>query len=72
MAEYNLDTPPNARSPSTDRPAVGIRLSPDVRSDAVAGAILRAERGATRTCRFWSAPLGRLVEPTAVWGGWAT
>lgn len=42
MAEYNLDTPPNARSPSTDRPAVGIRLSPDVRSDAVAGAILRA------------------------------
>lgn len=44
MDDHRLDTPLNADSLRTDHPAVGIRLSPDVCSDAVAGTILRAQR----------------------------
>lgn len=44
MAKHSPDTPPNAESLHTDQPAVAIRVSPDQRSDSVAGAILRAQR----------------------------
>lgn len=44
MNESSPEKPPDGDSLSTSQPAVGIRLSPDVCSDAVAGAILRAQR----------------------------
>lgn len=44
MHEPGLDAPADADYLSTSAPAVGIRLPPDVLSDAVAGAILRAQR----------------------------
>lgn len=44
MNEPSFDAPPTTDPPHTDHAAVGIRISPDASSDAVAGAILRAQR----------------------------
>lgn len=44
MNDGDLDTAPSADTPIQNRPAVGLQIAPQTSSDAVAGAILRAQR----------------------------
>lgn len=62
MNEHSLDTPPTADTLRTDHPAVDIRISPGARSDAVAGAILRAQRHGHRAL-VGADVLAELVRP---------
>lgn len=63
MHEPSLDAPPDADSLSTSEPAVGIRLPPDVPSDAVAWVILRAQRKGQAV--FVAAEESTSVDPSA-------